>query len=76
MGYIHKELLKDGVTLKFLWDEYASECRSSHHLFYKYSYSCEIYGEYVIKYELIRHIYHKPSKVMMVDWDALFDNDT
>lgn len=78
--YIHKELLKDGVTLKLLWDEYASQCRSIHKPFYKYSYFCEMYGEHVVKYKLTMHIIHKPGNEIMVDWDGtpmqLFDNNT
>lgn len=68
--YTHKELLKDGVTLKLLWDEYASQCRSTCLPFYKYSYYCEMYGNYVVKHNLTMHINHKPGNEIMVDWDG------
>ena len=32
--YIHKELLKSGVTLKLLWEEYVETCRQSNKRFY------------------------------------------
>ena len=31
-GYVHKELLKPGVTLRLLWEEYTANCRSAKQL--------------------------------------------
>ena len=28
--YIHRELLRSGVTLKLLWEEYVDNCRQNH----------------------------------------------
>lgn len=36
-AYIHKELLKSGVTLKLLWQEYIDSCRSAGKPPYGYS---------------------------------------
>uniref|UniRef100_UPI001A9BC9AD helix-turn-helix domain-containing protein n=1 Tax=Enterocloster aldenensis TaxID=358742 RepID=UPI001A9BC9AD len=39
-AYIHKELLKSGVTLKLLWEEYVDTCRSAGQPPYGYSQYC------------------------------------
>jgi len=66
--YIHKELLKNGVTLKLLWDEYVDTCRSSKQAPYMYSQYCKLYQDYVDKNRLTMHINHKPGDKTMVDW--------
>ena len=66
--YVHKELLKDGVTLTLLWEEYVSECRSNHKPPYQYSQYCKLYSNYVNTNKLTMHIQHKPGARLMVDW--------
>jgi len=66
--FVHNELLKAGVTLKLLWDEYASSCRQAKKLHLQYSQFCKLYREYVDKHRLTMHIQHKPGDKMMVDW--------
>jgi transposase len=68
--YIHKELLKSGVTLKLLWEEYVDTCRSSGKPPYMYSQYCKLYQDYVDKNKLTMHIRHKPGEKLMVDWDG------
>lgn len=68
--YIHKELLKVGVSLKMLWKEYVDECKSSHKPYLKYSAFCRNYSDYVKKNKLTMHIKHKPGDRIMVDWDG------
>jgi len=68
--YIHKELLKSGVTLKLLWEEYVDICRSSGKPPYMYSQYCKLYQDYVDKNKLTMHIRHKPGDKLMVDWDG------
>lgn len=79
-SYIHKELLKSGVTLKLLWEEYIDTCRSSGKPPYMYSQYCKLYQDYVDKNKLTMHIRHKPGDKLMVDWDGttlpLFDKVT
>ncbi len=65
---IHKELLKSGVTLKLLWEEYVDACRSSGKPPYMYSQYCKLYQDYVDKNKLTMHIRHKPGDKLMVDW--------
>lgn len=60
-GYIHKELLKSGVTLKLLWDEYVDTCRSSGKPPYMYLQYSKLYQDYVDKNKLTMHIQHKPG---------------
>lgn len=69
-GYIHKELLRSGVTLKLLWEEYIDTCRSSGKPPYMYSQFCKLYQDYVNKNKLTMHIRHKPGDKLMVDWDG------
>ena len=67
---IHKELLKPGVTLGLLWEEYVAECKSVQKAFYHRSYFFEQYAKYVSKNKLTMHISHKPGDKMMVDYDG------
>lgn len=66
--YVHKELLKSGVTLKLLWEEYVDTCRRSGKPPYMYSQFCKLYQEYVNQHRLTMHIKHKPGDKLMVDW--------
>lgn len=66
--YIHKELMKSGVTLKLLWEEYAYTCRSIGKPPYMYSQYCKLYQDYVDRNKLTMHIQHKPGDKLMVDW--------
>lgn len=66
--YIHKELLKSGVTLKLLWQEYVDTCRDSGKPPYGYSQYCKLYQDYVAQNNLTMHIQHKPGDKLMVDW--------
>lgn len=66
--FVHKELLKSGVTLKLLWEEYVESCRNSRQAPYKYSQYCKLYQEHVDRNRLTMHIQHKPGDKLMVDW--------
>ena len=67
-AYVHKELLKSGVTLKLLWEEYVDVCRQSQKPPFMYSQFCKLYNDYVNQNKLIMHIRHKPGDKVMVDW--------
>ena len=69
-AYVHKELLKVGVSLKMLWKEYVDQCKSTHKVYLKYSAFCNNYSSYVKKNKLTMHITHKPGDRIMVDWDG------
>lgn len=65
---IHKELLKDGITLTSLWEEYCDACRAAKKPPYMYSQFCKLYADYVDQNRLTMHIRHKPADKLMVDW--------
>lgn len=67
-NYVHKELLKSGVTLKLLWEEYVVESRSTKQAPFKYSQYCKLYQDHVNRNRLTMHIHHKPGDKLMVDW--------
>jgi transposase len=69
-AYVHKELLKSGVTLKLLWEEYVDVCRQSQKPPFMYSHFCKLYNNYVNQNKLIMHIRHKPGDKVMVDWGS------
>ncbi len=69
-AYVHKELLKVGVTLKMLWKEYVERCKASNKVYFKYSAFCSNYSNYVKESKLTMHINHKPGDRIMVDWDG------
>lgn len=66
--YIHKELLRDGVTLRILWEEYVDQCRDAQKPPYMYSQFCKKYSDFVDSNHLTMHIQHKPGDKLMVDW--------
>ena len=74
---IHAELLKPGVTLQLLWEEYVESARSVNRPFYHRSYFFEQYKNYVSRNSLAMHINHKPGDRLQVDWDGkkLYVND-
>jgi transposase len=65
---IHKELLRSGVNLRLLWEEYVDVCRESKQPPYMYSQFCKKYADYVNRNRLTMHIQHKPGDKLMVDW--------
>ena len=67
---IHKELLREGVTLRLLWEEYASACSQAKQAPYMYSQFCKLYGDYVDQNRLTMHLQHKPGDKCMVDWSG------
>ncbi len=65
---MHKDLLKDSVTLTSLWEEYCDNCRAAKQPPYMYSQFCKLYSDYVDQHRLTMHIRHKPADKLMVDW--------
>lgn len=70
LEYIHRELMKTGVTLKLLWEEYVEKCRSIQKPFYHQTQFNKLYRDYVSKNNLTMHITHKPGDKLFVDWDG------
>ena len=78
--YIDKEMMRNGVTLKLLWNEYCMECRQCNSLPLMYSQFCYHYQKYSEKKRATMHIPRKPGEQVEVDWAGdpahVFDRDT
>lgn len=69
-GYVHKELMRVGVTLKLLWEEYQDRCMAQNKIPVGYTKFCEGYREYTISEKLTNHLEHKPGVAVEVDWSG------
>lgn len=67
---VHKELLKPGVTLRLLHEEYQDECRHKGKISVGYSKFCDDYDKYAGTHKYANHIYHKPGDRIEVDWSG------
>lgn len=78
--YIDKEMMRNGVTLKLLWNEYCEECRQKNDLPLMYSQFCHYYQKFRQKKRATMHIPRKPGEQIEVDWAGnpvhLVDTDT
>lgn len=78
--YIDKEMMRNGVTLKLLWNEYCEECRQCNELPLMYSQFCFHYQKHAEKKRATMHIPRKPGEQTEVDWAGnpayLVDRDT
>jgi transposase len=68
LEYIHKELAKQGVTLKLLWTEYCETCRRSKEIPLMYSQFCYHYQKFAQKKRASMHVPRKPGEQTEVDW--------
>ncbi len=80
LEYIHRELARQGVTLKLLWTEYCDECRIHNELPLMYSQFCFYYQKFAEKKRATMHIPRKPGEQIEVDWAgktaSIVDRDT
>ncbi|NMC34998.1 MAG: IS21 family transposase [Veillonellaceae bacterium] len=68
LAYIHKELLKNGVSRKLLWTEYMEECRLTGAEPLMYSQFCYYIQQDEQKRRATMHIARKPGEQVEVDW--------
>lgn len=68
LAYIHKELLKNGVSKKLLWTEYMEDCRLSNEEPLMYSQFCYHIQQDEQKRRATMHISRKPAEQIEVDW--------
>ena len=66
--YIHKELLRNGVSKKLLWTEYMEDCRANGEEPLMYSQFCYHIQQDEQKRRATMHINRKPSEQVEVDW--------
>ena len=78
--YIHKELLRNGVSKKLLWTEYMEDCRANGDEPLMYSQSCYHIQQDEQKRRATMHISRKPGEQVEVDWAGgpatIIDPDT
>ena len=67
-SYIHKELLRNGVTKKLLWIEYCEDCRLNNEEPLMYSQFCYHIQLDEQKRRATMHIQRKPGEQVEVDW--------
>ena len=68
LEYIHKETKKAGVTVKLLWNEYVDQCKAINKPYYKYSFFCELYQNYVKENKLVGHLVWRPGQYLQEDY--------
>lgn len=66
--YIHKELLRNGVSKKLLWAEYMEDCRANGEEPLMYSQFCYHIQQDEQKRRATMHINRKPGEQVEVDW--------
>ena len=66
--YIHKELLRNGVSKKLLWTEYMEDCRANGDEPLMYSQFCYHIQQDEQKRRATMHIKRKPGEQVEVDW--------
>jgi transposase len=78
--HIDREMMRNGVTLKLLWNEYCEECRQHNDLPLMYSQFCFHYQRHSEKKRATMHIQRKPGDQIEVDWAgdtaSVIDRDT
>ena len=67
-NYVHKELLKKGVTLTLLWQEYCTKSVESGLEPLQYSSFTIQYRKWAQAQDCVMHIERKPGEQLMVDW--------
>lgn len=68
--YVHKEMAKAGVNLRFLHDEYKADRARRHLVAMGYTRFCERYGDHVTANNLTKRIENKVGVSCEVDWSG------
>ncbi len=80
LAYIHKELLRNGVSKKLLWTEYCEDCRIAGESPLMYSQFCYYIQQDEQKRRATMHVPRKPGEQVEVDWAGdpanIIDPDT
>jgi transposase len=66
--YVHREMMKSGMTQQLLWFEYCDKCRESGEIPYGLTQFKKYYRDYATKNKATMHINRKPGEIMEVDW--------
>jgi transposase len=77
---IHREMVKSGVTLSLLWNEYSERCRQAKDISLMYTQYCNYYRKYATVSKATMHLDRKTGEQMEVDCAGqtayLVDRDT
>lgn len=65
--YIHKELMRKGVTLQLLWQEYKEKCSDG----VEYTQFCDHYLTRRKFHNISMHQIHRAGEKMFTDWAGL-----
>ena len=66
--HIHKELARDGVTLKRLHAEYKDVCAKRGEPSMSYDRFCKRYRSFTVQKQVVSRVGHKAGRIMEVDW--------
>jgi transposase len=66
--WVHRELVRPGVTLQLLWLEYCDKCISGGATPYQLTQFKKYYREYAAQTKATMHLSRKPGELMEVDW--------
>ena len=70
LDYVHRELMRDGVTLLLLYEEHCDRAAAEGLAHKSYTTFCRSYADYVVAKSVTNHLEHKPGQVMEVDWNG------
>lgn len=65
---LSKELVRPGVTMQLLWEEYQDQCRLSKSMGYQATQFKKYFNEYLIQNQFTEVIRHKAGERIEVDW--------
>ena len=65
---LSKELVKPGVTMRLLWEEYVQECRLNNKIYYKLTQFKKYFNDYLNKNSFSHVLHHKAGEQVQVDW--------
>ena len=66
--HVHKELARDGVTLKLLHAEYRDACAERSEPSMSYDRFCKRYRSFTVHKQVVSRVGHKAGRIMEVDW--------
>ncbi len=66
--WVHRELVRPGVTLQLLWLEYCDKCISGGATPYQLTQFKKYYREYAAQTKATMHLSRKPGELLEVDW--------
>ena len=69
-SYVHKELMKTGVTVMLLWEEYCSQCKENGEKACSYLTFARNYHKYTAVKNYTSRVEHKPGVAVEVDWSG------